>query len=133
MHVNVEQAIELKELGFKERTQTYFENGAIKFFDVIGGWDFNSSFLTCFSRPSHSEVFDWFEGKHKLFSEITVDKTTYPKFGFEITPFFGNPKDLASEDWGWEETECSESLFKNRLEAESDCINQLISRVKCKQ
>lgn len=130
MYVNINQARLLKEIGYKERVQTYFEGENFKVFDVSGGWDFNSSFLTCLSRPTFSEVFTWFEKKHNLYTSTVIDQTTYPKFGFEIHSFFGNPKDLTSEDWGWNEVEYSESLYKSREEAESGCIDKLISRVK---
>jgi hypothetical protein len=79
--------------------------------------------------PLKSQVFEWFEREHKLFSEIHVDCTTYPKFCYNINKFIGNPKDLTAEEWGWEVGNYS-YLFKNRHEAENECINKLIKLIK---
>lgn len=128
-YVTFSQALKLKDLGFRDRVCSYFENEKEKLHFDPYGWDFNSSFLTCLSRPSHSQVFDWFENKHKLFVSIVVDRTSYPKFGFEIHSFFGNAKDLASEEWGWHKDEYSEVLYRSRFEAESECVDELISRI----
>jgi len=59
-------ALRLKALGFKERVLTYFEDDKIKLHDHISGWDFNSSFLNCISRPTYSQAFRWFREKHQL-------------------------------------------------------------------
>ena len=64
--VTYELAVKLKELGFKERVLTYFEDEASKLYTNLMGWDFNTSFLTCVSRPTYSQVFDWFENEHKM-------------------------------------------------------------------
>lgn len=53
-------ALTLKELGFKERVLTYYENEVPKLYNDINGWDFNTSFTTCVSRPTFQEAFDWF-------------------------------------------------------------------------
>ena len=57
------QSLRLKALGFKERVLTYYENGIPKLYNNITGWDFNTSFTTCISRPTFSQVFRWFREK----------------------------------------------------------------------
>lgn len=78
-YVPLEQAKQLKELGFKERVLTYYENGKPKLHDHISGWDYNSSFLTCVSRPTFTEVFDWFQDKYTLFPEVYHTRNGYMK------------------------------------------------------
>ena len=60
------QALRLKALGFKERVLTYYENGVPKLHNDITGWDFNTSFMTCVSRPTYSQVFQWFRENYEL-------------------------------------------------------------------
>lgn len=62
---------------------------------------------------SHSEIFDYFEENHNCLLTKRV---------FEIHTYLG--------DFVWSEVECSECLYKTRLEAEADCIERLYSRVK---
>lgn len=68
--VTLPQAIQLKALGFKERTLTYYENEQPKIYHNVMGWDFNTSFLTCVSRPTYTEAFDWFRKKYGYWSYI---------------------------------------------------------------
>jgi hypothetical protein len=55
--VNYNQALALKELGFKERCSHYFDHNKFKIHNEISGWDFNTSFITCVSAPLKSQVF----------------------------------------------------------------------------
>ena len=66
-------ALRLKALGFKERVLTYFEDDKIKLHDHISGWDFNSSFLNCVSRPTYSQAFRWFREKYDITQTIARD------------------------------------------------------------
>lgn len=70
--VSMDLALRLKALGFKERVLTYYEDGKPKLHTAIEGWDFNSSFSTCISRPTYSQAFRWFREKYGLFAEITL-------------------------------------------------------------
>jgi hypothetical protein len=63
-------ALKLKALGFKERVLTYFEDDTVKIYQFPTGWDFNTSFSNCVSRPTFSEVFDWFRQKYRLLISI---------------------------------------------------------------
>jgi len=64
-------ALRMKALGFKERVLTYYENEVPKLYNGISGWDFNSSFLTCCSRPTYSQAFKWFREKYGYLHHIT--------------------------------------------------------------
>lgn len=46
---------------------------------------------TC-SRPTQEQVINWLREKHNIYIEIQIDKTTYPKFCYEIFKYtdFGN-------------------------------------------
>lgn len=59
-------ALKLKALGFKERVLTYFEDDNVKIYQFPEGWDFNTSFLNCVSRPTISDTFDWFRKRYRL-------------------------------------------------------------------
>lgn len=79
-------SLKLKELGFKERVLTYYENEVPKLHNNMSGWDFNTSFLSCVSRPTFQEVFDWFWDNHKLHSHIRpfFDFDGNMKYQYEI-------------------------------------------------
>jgi hypothetical protein len=68
--VPYELAVKLKAIGFKERALTYYEDGRPKLHNDITGWDFNSSFLNCVSRPTFSQAFKWFREKYEIPSFI---------------------------------------------------------------
>ena len=59
-------ALRMKAIEFKERVLTYYEDGKKKLHNNIDGWDFNSSFLNCVSRPTHSQCLTWFRDKYKV-------------------------------------------------------------------
>ena len=65
-----ELAIRMKALDYKERVLTYYENGVPKLHNDILGWDFNSSFLTCCSRPTYSQAFRWFREEYDMHYNI---------------------------------------------------------------
>ena len=75
--VTLDIAIRLKALGFRERVLTYYEDSKPKLHTAIEGWDFNTSFLTCVSRPTYSQAFDWFREKHMLGHEIMCPFISY--------------------------------------------------------
>jgi hypothetical protein len=144
--VPYEQALELKELGFNEPCLAHLigfgdgtiENGRYKinqqqvFYpnDYISSDDISEElglhpFGMC-GVPLKQQVFRWFREKHNLFSEILLDRTTYPKFCFEIHKYedFGNWEKIQNPDW---------CLYRKQEEAELDCIKKLIEIVKQKQ
>ena len=81
--------------------------------------------------PTFSQAFEWFRETHYIFSEISVDCTTYPKFCYTFNKFFGNPNDLTSKEWGWEiQIDGYSLLCRSHREAELDCLEKLIQFIK---
>jgi hypothetical protein len=80
--------------------------------------------------PTFSQAFRWFRENHQIFPEVLTDCTTEPKFVFTYNKFFGNPKDLTEQEWGWENNigQYSE-LYRTYEEAEQACLTKLIEIV----
>lgn len=110
-YCELEECLALKELGFKERVIFYFEGSKNKVYsNAIFGWDFNTSFSDCCSRPSYEEAFEFFEKEFNLYVEIGIDKTLEPKYCYNIGEF--KEESLEWEcisHWSW--------LFYTRAEA----------------
>jgi hypothetical protein len=54
--------------------------------------------------PNESYYELWMTELQKWLREtycIYVDRTTYPKFCYDISRFTGNPKNLAEREWSW--------------------------------
>jgi hypothetical protein len=114
--VPYELALRLKELRFKGRTLTYYENGKPKLHNAIEGWDFNSSFLTCISRPTYSQAFKWFRDKHKLvFNFISYSIVKPGEYHWSIT---------------WNDEAKATGIVKTYEEAELACLEKLIEIVE---
>lgn len=110
--VTIKLAQKLKELGFKERVLTYYEDGKPKLYTAsIGGFDFNTSFLTCVSRPTYSQVFRWFRKKYDLTSD--VGEGLNPRNYYPIV----NNVSYKYDPNMW---------FETYEDAESACLDQLI-------
>jgi hypothetical protein len=118
--VPYEWALRLKALGFKGRTLTYYENGKPKLHNAIEGWDFNSSFLTCVSRPTLSQAFKWFRDKYEYISCIKGRKS----MGFDFT-LSDVPSDVIKRD-----TVQSNFVYDTYEEAEMDCLIKVIEIVE---
>jgi hypothetical protein len=118
-------ALRLKALGFKERVLTYYEDGKAKLHTDIKGWDFNNSFLTCVSRPTYAEIFEWFQ-KFRLFANVYY------------VPASGWKNGIAPEDWkpcfnwvikkpvGLTYSPKVSNLILNQQEANKACLENLI-------
>ena len=117
-----EQAVKLKELGFKERVLIYFEDDKVKLHNSLKGWDFNTSFLTCISRPTKSQVFRWFRENHMIDSFINVF-TDFKNEKYYVYIIFKNGDGSVS---------ANENSYDDHQEAESECINTLISLIEAK-
>lgn len=118
-YTSVVVAEKLKAIGFKERVLTYYEDGKPKLHNDITGWDFNSSFLNCISRPTFQEVFDWFREKYQLHSTITS---------------------ISQESWQWHIQKPGQQLgklynedFYTHEEAELACLEKLLEIVESKK
>jgi hypothetical protein len=93
--------------------------------------DWNGKSDLCISHPTFSQAFRWIRKNYNIFPEILTDCTTYPKFCYTYTRFFGNPNDLASEEWGWENNIGQYSLlYKSYEEAEFACLETLIGIIE---
>ena len=109
--VSHELALILKALGFKERVLTYYEDGKPKLHTAIEGWDFNSSFLTCVSRPTYSQAFRRFRKKYDLHYVI-----------------------VKAESWFYTINGCNtQEGFNTYEEAELACLDKLIEIVEQKK
>lgn len=110
--VTLEFAQKLKTLGFKECVLTYFEDGVPKLYSAsIGGFDFNTSFLNCVSRPTYSQSFRFLRKKYDLHSY--VEEGTNPRNYF---PVIGNVSHKYNP----------ELWFETYEDAENACLEQLI-------
>ena len=130
--VTYEQALELKELGFDEPCFGYYielrnpKEGILTTDKVLKGFD-------GVSAPTFSQAFRWFRENHQIFPEVLTDCTTEPKFVFTYNTFYGNPKDLTEQVWGWEINigQYSE-VYRTHEEAELACLAKLIEITKNK-
>ena len=70
-------------------------------------------------------VLRWFREKYNLFCEIQIDRTTAPKFCFNIFQYehFGNYEEIRIGEW---------YLYRTQEEAEIECLKELIEIVKRK-
>lgn len=123
--VSYEQSLALKELGFDEPCFTHYLN-KILLNNLIIKDTINSRFdnIRC-SAPLKQQAFRWFRDKHNLYSEILLDRTTHPKYCFDIHQYedFGNYEKIKNPEW---------FLYRTYEEAEDACINKLIEIVKNK-
>lgn len=118
-----EVCLKLKEIGFQEECLAWYVS---KDFGLsIGGVNQDDLIRDGVLAPSFGQVFSWLEKEYGFYVSIGVDRTTYPKWAFEISYFFGNPRDLTSEEWGWEEKFHSD-LYRTKEECEVDALNKII-------
>jgi hypothetical protein len=90
--------------------------------------DFNSLRV---AAPTYSQAFRWFREKYLIFPEVLTDCTTEPKFVFTYNTFYGNPKDLTEQEWGWENNIGQYSdIYRTYEDAELACLTKLIELVK---
>ena len=121
--VTYEQSKNLRRLDFKDDCLGYYDQSG-KIHDFTTYKEFSPDLVLA---PTRSQVLEWFEMNHNLYVETGIDKTMEPKFWFKINKFKGDPKNLASSEWGWEdEIHTSEFLYYTRSECESACIDKLI-------
>jgi hypothetical protein len=92
----------------------------------------NSSKLIA-SAPTWQSAFRWFREKYQIFPEVLTDCTTEPKFVYTYNTFYGNPKDLTEQEWGWENNIGQYSdIYRTYEEAELECLKKLIEIVESK-
>lgn len=73
--------------------------------------------------PLYQQGFRWFRDEHNLYGEILMDRTTSPKWAFEIHRYedFGNYEKSEEKEW---------SLYRTYEEAEEDCLKRLYSIIE---
>lgn len=71
------------------------------------------------SMISVDQALEWLEAEYGLVYEIGLDKTTEPKYCFEIYQYedFGNYQEIKVDEW---------LLYRSRNEAKSECLNQML-------
>jgi hypothetical protein len=128
--VNYNQALALKELGFKERCSHYFEHNKFKIHNEISGWDFNTSFITCVSAPLKSQVFKWFRDKHMIGHNIECPFVSYSGKNARLREDNRYMMYITDED----QLSLTDDEFYHGTyeEAESACIDKLIEIIKIK-
>lgn len=125
------EALTLKELGFDEPCFAYFKDEEFQYPNPYEPFKNSEMKSWCITAPLYSQAFRWFRERHNIFPEILTDCTTYPKFCYTYTRFFGNPKDLASEEWGWENNVGKSSLlYTSYGEAEFYCLDEMIGIIE---
>ncbi len=127
--VPYELAVKLKELGFDEPCFGYFD--CERDFEFVQN---KTKYLDCeIPRPTFSQTFRFFREKYQIFPEVLTDCTTEPKFVYTYNTFYGNPKDLTEQEWGWENNIGQYSdLYRTYEEAELACLKKLIKIVENK-
>lgn len=125
-------AVKIKELGFNEPCFSFYMGG----FEELGRIKYvNPSNVaeTNVLAPTLSQCFRFFREKYQIFPEVLTDCTTEPKFVYTYKTFYGNPKDLTEQEWGWENNIGQYSdLYRTYEEAELDCLTKLIELVESK-
>jgi hypothetical protein len=115
-----EQALALKQLGFDEECFGAYHNE-----NNLDLWseDFDYSYVV--KAPLYQQAFRWFREKCELFCEIQIDRTTEPKFCFDIFQYehFGNYEKIEVKEW---------YLYRTQEEVELECLKELIRIVKQK-
>ncbi len=134
--VPYELAVKLKALGFDEPCFGYYhvcdgytKGYAFCYFNEPERYESDSAVLA----PTFSQTFRFFREKYQIFPEVLTDCTTEPKFVYTYKTFYGNPKDLTEQEWGWENNIGQYSdLYRTYEEAELDCLDKLIEIVESK-
>ena len=137
--VPYELAVKLKELGFDGTCFGWYENNELvtlldcvypeERLEFIKVGEISKRILT----PTFSQCFKWFREKYQIFPEVLTDCTTEPKFVYTYNTFYGNPKDLTEQEWGWENNIGQYSdIYRTYEEAELECLKKLIEIVESK-
>ena len=125
--VNYNQALALKELGFNEPCWCYFVNDV--FFDSMFPKDYDyfehmNKKMEYTLAPLKSQVFKWFRKVHKIHGSYgTTSDSREEMNGYCISNFIDGNRNYLHINWEVGSYE----------EAESECIDRLISIIKEKK
>ncbi len=132
--VPYELALKLKQLGFDEPCLTYYNYD--KKIERSDDWAYGVTLKDKRDRneclaPLFQQAFRWLRETHQIFPEVVTDCTTEPKFAYTYTRFFGNPNDLGSEEWGWENNIGQYSLlYRTYEDAQRDCLEEILGIIE---
>jgi hypothetical protein len=114
-------ALDMKSIGFDEPCFAWYVSGSygLEYGEVIKSDLIRDGIVA----PTFSQAFRWFREKYNLFCEIQIDRTTEPKFCFDIFQYehFGNYEKIEVEEW---------YLYRTQEEVELECLKKLIEIVK---
>jgi hypothetical protein len=117
------EALTLKELGFNKECFGYYTGDKMHLVirPAMSRTNIPDSYVV--TAPLYQQVFRWFREQFNLFCEIQIDRTTEPKFCFDIFQYeyFGNYKKIEVNEW---------YLYRTQEEAELECLKKLIEIVK---
>ena len=133
--VTYEVAKRLKGLGFDSPCYAFYQEETIEGSPCMVDDDDEyrrTGFRTCVNSeipdhyagaPLRQQAFGWFRDQHNLYGEILMDRTTSPKWAFEIHRYedFGNYEKSEEKEW---------SLYRTYEEAEEDCLKRLCSIIE---
>ena len=137
--VPYELALKLKALGFDEPCFGYYDTDGLQvsthyWYPENKNTSFPESQTTNnpkISAPTFSQAFRQFREKYQIFPEVLTDCTTEPKFVYTYNTFYGNPKDLTEQEWGWKNNIGQYSdIYRTYEEAELACLDKLIEIVE---
>jgi hypothetical protein len=118
----------IKDLGFDEPCFGYY-NGQGNYIGEEGKTNSNCNKLGMHgaycTAPTFSQSFRFFREKYNLFCQIQIDRTTEPKFCFNVFQYeyFGNYEEIRIAEW---------YLYRTPEEAELACLRLLIETVNRK-
>lgn len=93
--------------------------------------EFNKEFIKyCTPYYTQSLLQKWLREVHQIYVQIEVDRTTYPKFWFEVIHFTGNPLNLSEREWGWESKYTAEFLYRTYEEALEEGLQEGLKLIK---
>lgn len=122
-----EQCIALKELGFRERVNYYFEDGVLRIYTNVTGWDFNVSFTTCISRPTKAQVFEFFRDKYSIQGYVSSTTVRGNKEGKKFSDYCWTINGI---DMGFIRTDARDMEDVTFEKAETACIDTLLEIVR---
>ena len=145
-------SLKMKELGFDEPCFGYYVDGELRGinlgieelggiepyyqrfgFHTLSNHNIDNPNKIVVTAPTFSQAFRWFREKYQIFPEVLTDCTTEPKFVYTYNTFYGNPKDLTEQEWGWENNIGQYSdIYRTYEEAELECLKKLIEIVESK-
>jgi hypothetical protein len=112
--ISYEEALELKQLGFKERCLGHYWENLFYFRTTFNHPSTMPNSPESCLAPTYSQAFRWFREKHNLFGQVNIH--TY--FIYNISN--GDFKMVKKYD----------KLFETYEEAELECLKKLIEIVK---